>query len=233
MQVAIGTQRFRFAVMCPRVALQPGDVGVDPTGTNLVTRPRRLTHDARRESILTAAVDFFARHGLGGSTRELAVELGVSAGLINRYFSRESLIDAVYERVFADRLDQAGVQSLADSSVPLKTRLLRFYHGYVRSIDDPTFTRVSLFSALHGSMLGQKYLNEHIADVIELIAQQLRQPGQRDANVSPVEVERVWVLHSAIVYGVVRKYIHGMPVDLHLVVDLAVEVFLHGTMSRS
>ena len=198
----------------------------------VVMRPRRLTHDARRESILAAAVDFFSRHGLGGSTRDLAAELGVSAGLINRYFSRESLIDAVYERVFADRLDQTCVQSLADNAVPLRTRLLRFYRRYVVSIDDPIFNRVSLFSALHGSMLGQKYLNEYIADVIELIARQLRPPTQCDADISPVELERVWVLHSAIVYGVVRKHIHGLPVDLHLVVDLAVEVFLGGTTAQ-
>ena len=200
---------------------------MDQAGTTSRTRPRRLTHDARRESILNAAVDFFARHGLGGSTRDLAAELGVSAGLINRYFSRESLIDAVYERVFADRLDADSLQLLSDRSVPLRTRLLQFYGRYVKSIDDPIFTRISLFSALHGSMLGQRYLTEHISAVIWTIARELRRPDQSD-NVSEADFERVWVLHSAIAYAVVRKHIHGMPVDVSLVVDLSVSVFLHG-----
>lgn len=200
---------------------------MDQAGTNPVTRPRRLTHDARRESILKAAVDFFARHGLAGSTRDLAVELGVSAGLINRYFSRDTLIDAVYERVFAYRIDPSWVQSLADTSVPLKARLLRFYRSYAVSIDDRTFARVSLFSALHGSMLGRKYLNEQVASVIEVIARQLR-PADQCHDTSPAEIERVWVLHSAVVYAMVRKYIHGVPIDVHLVVDVAVDVFLAG-----
>lgn len=193
-----------------------------------VTRPRRLTHDARRESILQAAVEFFARNGLGGSTRELAAELGVSPGLINRYFTRDTLIDAVYERVFAYRIDPAWLQALSDRSVPLRTRLIRFYRSYVASIDDPIFTRVSLFSALHGAMLGRKYLNEHIAGVIALIARELR-PADQAAAVSPAETERVWVLHSAVVYAVVRKYIHEMPVDVAMVADLAVSVFLDGS----
>ena len=134
----------------------------------------------------------------------------------------------MYERVFADRLNDAWVQSLSDSSVPLKTRLLRFYHNYVTSIDDPVFARVSLFSALHGSMLGRKYLNEHIADVVDSIAREIRPATRRDDDVSPEEVERVWVLHSAIAYAVVRKYIHDMAVDVHLAVELAVTVFLDG-----
>ena len=197
--------------------------------TGLATRPRRLTAEARREWILKAAIDFFSRHGVAGSTRELAFELGVSAGLINRYFSKETLIEAVYERVFACRLNEAWVRSLSDSSVPLRARLLQFYHVYVKSIDDPVFTRVSLFSALDGSMLGRKYLNEHIARVINAIARELRPRGRRDGDVSHEEVERVWVLHSAIAYAVVRKHIHDMPVDVSLAVVLAVNVFLDGS----
>ena len=198
------------------------------TGTTSANKPRRLTHDARRESILNAAVDFFARRGLGGSTRDLAVELGVSVGLINRYYSRDGLIDAVYQRVFADRLDQAWVRPLSDRSKSLRTRLVQFYHHYAESIDDPIFTRISLFSALHGSMLGQKYLTEHISTLIRTIARELRMADQSEGDVSPAEFERVWVLHSAIAYAVVRKHIHGMPIDISLVVNLSVSVFLDG-----
>ncbi len=202
---------------------------VSSTAAATGTRPRRrLTAEARRAAILDTAVAFFSRRGPAGSTRELAAELGVSVGLIHRYFSKDSLLDAVYERVFASRVDPAWVALLSDERLNLKERLLRFYRAYLAAVDDPVWARISLLSALDGSMLGRKYLDEHVSGILATIALQLRAQGERSGRPSTREIERVWVLHSAIVYFVQRKHIHGFTGDNDMIVEEAVDVFWNG-----
>ena len=58
----------------------------------------------RAKQILRGAIAFFAEHGFSGQTRALTSELGVSKGLLYRYFpSKEALIDRVYDEVFLHR----------------------------------------------------------------------------------------------------------------------------------
>ena len=201
------------------------------TGTK--RRPRqRLDPQERREAILDAAVVFFSQRGLGGTTRELAAKLDVSVGLINRYFSKEELIAAVYRRVFASRVDPIWLRELTDRRVDLRVRLLDFYRAYVQAVDDPIWTRIALLSALDGSMLGRRYLDEHVGEFIDAIACEVRPNGQR-GPVSFRECQRVWVLHSAVVFFLVRKHIHGIEGDPGIVVEEAVDVFIDGIGGRA
>ena len=191
-------------------------------------RPRkRLDPNDRRAAILDAAVLFFSQQGLGGTTRDLAAQLGVSVGLIHRYFSKDELISAVYERVFASRVDPAWLGALNDRAVPLRMRLLTFYQAYVQAVDDPIWTRIALLSALDGSMLGRRYLDEHVGEFIDAIAREVR-PTKESGPITFRQRERAWVLHSAVVFFLVRKHIHGIAGDPGIVVEEAVDVFIDG-----
>jgi TetR/AcrR family transcriptional regulator, transcriptional repressor of aconitase len=64
-----------------------------------VTRVTQEHVDARRDSILGAAAQLFARKGISGATMaEIANEADLSAGAIYRYFkSKEDLVRAVFD----------------------------------------------------------------------------------------------------------------------------------------
>jgi AcrR family transcriptional regulator len=192
---------------------------------------RRLTSEDRRAAILQAAISFFSRVGTRGSTRDLAAEMGISVGLVHRYFSKEQLIEEVYQVVFASRVDTRWFVLLADRQIPLRTRLMQFYQAYLAAVDDPVWARIAMQSALDGSMLGRKYLDEHVSKIINVIALELRAEG-RQGDVTYRERERVWVLHSAIIYYLTRKHIHGMEGDSGIVIEEAVDVFLNGVLDR-
>jgi AcrR family transcriptional regulator len=197
------------------------------------TRARqRLDPKERRDAILDAAVVFFSQRGSGGSTRELAAQLGISVGLINRYFTKDELVAAVYERVFASRVDPVWLHRLTDRTVELRTRLLDFYRAYVAAVDDPIWTRIAFQSALDGSMLGRRYLDEHVGEFIDAIAREVR-PGGLRGPVSFRECQRVWVLHSAVVFFLVRKHLHGVEGDPGVVVEEAVDVFMRSVAGRN
>ena len=55
----------------------------------------RLLPDDRAQQILSGAILFFAERGFEGQTRELTSRLGISKGLLYRYFpGKEALIDS-------------------------------------------------------------------------------------------------------------------------------------------
>lgn len=196
------------------------------------TRPRRrLGSEERRAAILQGAIGFFSRHGPGGSTRDLAAELGVSVGLVHRYFAKDELVEAVYQKVFASRVDTKWFHLLANRELPLRVRLTEFYRAYLQAVDDPDWTRIAMQSALDGSMLGRKYLDEHVSKIIDVIAGEVR----AEETPNPItlrEQQRVWVLHSAIIYFLIRKHIHGMDGDPEIIIEETIDIFLFGATSR-
>ena len=63
----------------------------------------RLQPQDREKQILDAAIEFYSEVGMRGTTRELATRLGVTQGLIYRYFpDKEALINRVYDAVFVE-----------------------------------------------------------------------------------------------------------------------------------
>jgi AcrR family transcriptional regulator len=73
----------------------------------LATTSKRLTAEERREQVLDAALDAFARHGLSGaSTDEIARKAGISQPYLFRLFrTKKELFIVALERCFADTLE--------------------------------------------------------------------------------------------------------------------------------
>jgi len=100
-------------------------------------RARRLSPEARRQSIMDAAVSLILETGHSGCTLEqVADRAGISKALIYKYFPRrEELLNSVLEREF-HALSGSGLDSIPDR-VPIADvirrtvdRALRYYHDH-------------------------------------------------------------------------------------------------------
>jgi AcrR family transcriptional regulator len=170
---------------------------------------RRLPPEERRQQIVEEAVRFFAEVGLDGKTRELAHRLGVTQSLLFNYFAtKDDLIEAVYGKVYIDRLSPDWPERLTDRSVPLRDRLLAFYNEYSTLIFEREWMRIFMFSGLAGASLNHRYLR-HLGDVVlrPLLAET---DVLTQTDVRPT-MEDVWNLHGGIVYIGIRQHIYRMP----------------------
>jgi len=216
-----------------------GAAAADIRGAPGAARPRsRLDPQVRRNQILDAAVQFFAKHGFEAQTKDLAAQLGVSQGLIFRYFgTKQNLVEEVYERVFLQRWSRAWERGLVDRTRPLAARIEEFYLSYFEAVDDAQWIRVSLYAGLSGRDIIARYIRSHVHRVLEIIARELRvhRGLPEKGPLASLELELVWHLHSTFIYFLVRKYIHHQPVmaDKQALVACVVDNFLKAFETRT
>jgi AcrR family transcriptional regulator len=198
---------------------------------------RRLPAPQREQMILEAAIDFFAEHGFDAQIRQLANQLGVSQALIFRYFaSKEELVERVYHRTFLARWDPSWESMMADRTIPLRTRLRRLLKSYLAVVDDRRWIRISMHASLAGHDLTRRYVQIYVTNLLKSVAREVRaHRGEApEPDFTPDEMERIWHLHSTVVYYLVRKHVHGTPVplDTDMVVTVAVDTFMQGIGSQ-
>lgn len=196
-------------------------------------RPKRLSPDERRRDFVRKATEFFAEEGFDGGTRELARKLGVSQPLLYRYFpNKDELIQAVYRAVFLERWNPDWDALLGDRTLPIRTRLERFYRSYTDAIFNREWLRIHLFAGLKGLALNRWYVdvveNRILRRIIEEYRHEAGLPQQEKPE--PAELELAWHLHGGIFYYGVRKHIYGMTVleNKDRVIANALDVFLEG-----
>ncbi|HZB90597.1 MAG TPA: helix-turn-helix domain-containing protein [Stellaceae bacterium] len=197
--------------------------------------PRRLPPDERAQLIAKAAVRFFAEYGFEGQTRELARRLGITQPLLYRYFpSKEALIERVYQEVFAGVWKPQWETLLEDRRLPLRERLLRFYHEYTDAMLTYEWVRLFMFSGLKGLDFNARYLTFLREAVFSRVVAELRhaygRPSPAELPIAEAEVEIVWSLHAGLFYLGVRRWIYGLPIpdDIGRVVAERVTAFLDG-----
>lgn len=172
-------------------------------------RRRRLSPDARREEIIDSAVAYFAEIGLEGNTRGLSRRMGVTQSLIFNYFdTKADLLEAVYNRVYLDRISPEWPRLITDRTIPLRERLLRFYIEYSNAIFTYEWMRIFMFSGLAGAELNQRYLHHLTTLILKPMLLEI-QAAARGPDV-PV-LEDVWNLHGGIVYIGIRRFVYQMP----------------------
>lgn len=196
---------------------------------------RRYAPSERRQMILDGAIQFFAEHGLDGSTHSLAKYLNVTQPLIYQYFpNKEELIDAVYEQLFRGRWRTEFDSILMDRSRPLRDRLIEFYARYAEIMHASEWMRVYLYSGLRSLELNQRYnpLVEKgiIARFCEELRHSLNLPGFDVVPLSPEEREATWVLHGGLFYYGVRRFIYRVEASpsTALAVEAGVTMYLAG-----
>ncbi len=196
-------------------------------------RSRRLSPADRRDDIITKATAFFAEHGFDGSTRDLAVKLGVTQPLLYRYFpSKDDLIREVYQRVYVDRWRPEWDELMLDRTLPIRERMQKFYEIYTDSIFTREWLRIYLFAGLKGGEINRRYVDIVENRVLSRIISEYRHEAGMPVQSPPAqaELELAWVLHGGIFYYGVRKHIYDWPVmeQKSRFIANALDVFLEG-----
>lgn len=193
----------------------------------------RLRPEEREQQIVEKAIEHFTLNGFGGSTRELARQIGVTQPLLYRYFdSKDALIERVYSEVFQWRPDWD--RQIADRSMPLQERLYAFYIDYSSVILRKEWIRLFIFAGLTHEGINNKYLSKLRSKVFLPVLAEVREAFDIAAPRSPAEteaeIEMIWSLHAAIFYIGVRKWVYGLkvPSDMDAVIRQKVDMFLHG-----
>ncbi len=202
----------------------------------LVNRRRRLAPDERERLIAEAAVHFFAEQGFEGQTRELARRLGIAQPLLYRYFpSKHALIERVYREVFVNPWRDEWFAALADRSRPLKDRLTYFYREYARTAVGYERVRLFVFAGLKGGLdLNARFFRMLRERVFVAVVREIRHanalPPLENVPMSEIEAELVWMLHAAIFYIGIRRWIYGLPVpeNIDTVIEPMIATFLEG-----
>jgi AcrR family transcriptional regulator len=196
-------------------------------------KPRsRLAPGERSDQILRGAIGFFAERGFGGQTRELASQLGISQGLLYRYFpTKELLIERIYEEVFLRRFKPEWDVDLSNRRVPIRERLIGFYLDYATMLHDYEWGRIYLYSGLGGSGIARRFADHVRGSVFTRVIAELRHewglPALAKKPMTEEEEEMMWSLHGSIFYIGVRKSVYHVdpPRDVPATVKQIVENF--------
>ncbi|MGY6633971.1 MAG: TetR/AcrR family transcriptional regulator [Alkalilacustris sp.] len=187
---------------------------------------KRLSPEERRAQILRGAVGFFSEVGLGGTTRELAQRLGVTQSLIFNYYpTKGDLLEAVYREVYLERLSPEWPLLIRDRTLPLRTRMVRFYHAYTEAIFTYEWMRIFMFSGLAGEALNRRYL-QHLTELI--LAPMLDEIRAEAEGPDLPVMEDLWALHGGIIYIGIRRFVYQVPTpeDATAAVERSIDVFL-------
>lgn len=203
----------------PKIAKQsrPAQAGADaarPAGEAADSSKRvRLNPHERERQIVQGAVNFFAEVGFSGRTRELAKRLGITQGLLYRYFpSKEALLDRVYQEVFEAKWNPAWDDWLEDSEQPVRERLISFYTDYARVIHTYEWVRIFLFAGMAGLDINNRYLRlvrkRIYPKIIRILRQEFNLPLRPDGVMSRQEEDLMLNLHGMVFFLGIRKWIY-------------------------
>jgi AcrR family transcriptional regulator len=142
----------------------------------------RFSAEDRRNQILDVATQLFARQGFEGTTtRAIADRAKVNEAIIFRHFpSKELLYRAVLEKnVRESGLDNA-IRAILDRDGDLRESMTEIAATVLRSrINNPTLTRLFLYSALEGHELSRQFLRSYIMHSVSNVAEFLRSRMER------------------------------------------------------
>jgi AcrR family transcriptional regulator len=195
----------------------------------------RLDPKVRKLQILEEACDFFAEHGFQGGTPELARRMGISQPLMYRYFpTKEKLLREVYKHVFPVRNSWIEWERLlGDASLPVRTRLVRFFEDYAEVTWNYRVMRLLLWAGLSRPDLSRYYTAELQQRIFPAIIGAVRlecgRPGR--AAIDEREFEIVQALHGTMYHLLgIRRWIHSRRFkgDVVEAIELRVDLFLDG-----
>lgn len=195
-------------------------------------RAPRMDPVARKRMIVQKAIRYFAEYGFGGSTRELARQIGVTQSLLYRYFpTKQALFDEVYDQVYLARWNPGWEDMLRDRSTPFEQRLKAYYLDYAQNLMQNDWVRILILAGLRQKGINDKLFKLLQDGIFKTVVQEAREeygfvPGQPDDTA--LEVELVWALHASIFYIGMRRWVYQTPTPKNFdsVINALVEGFM-------
>jgi AcrR family transcriptional regulator len=184
--------------------------------------------------IVLAATELFAEVGFDGSTRDVALRAGITQPLLYRYFpNKESLIEAVYTKVYLDRWNPTWDEILLDRSRPVKDRFQEFYEAYTLTIFDPTWLRISSFAALRNADIHHWYNHVVQEMILKPLVRERRNEltGNTNFIVTKDELAAPLMMHGGLVDYGMRRYIlkSDIALDTPTAISHALDMYLSFT----
>lgn len=192
----------------------------------------------RRQDIVNAAIELFARNGFRGTTtRDLAGHAGVNEAIIFRHFkTKRDLYSAILDLKLCQGRDPdtaARFQSLIDARDDEG-----FFTDLARSVltrheQDSTFMRLILFSALEGHELAEMFMNavsgpDKLRDYILL---RTEEGAFRDVEPTLVAMGFMGMLFGYVQRQEIFRDKNRRPYEREFVVRTFVSLFLRGIQS--
>jgi AcrR family transcriptional regulator len=136
-----------------------------------------MSGDKRREHILEAAIETFAKHGFSGATtREIARVSGVSEAMLFKHFATK---DELYKAILDAKACQGEMQfpwkenAALLEAIDKKDDFSVFYNLALKAMNkhqsDIKFMRLLFYSALEEHELAQRFFLEFVSRVYDFI----------------------------------------------------------------
>jgi AcrR family transcriptional regulator len=192
-----------------------------------------MKHD-RRQEILLAAMELFAKKGFRGTTtRDLATEADVNEAIIFRHFNnKEELYTAILEHKVgeAEKAKFDEIERLAKG-----TNDEEFFMGLGRAFmekheKDTTFVRLLLFSALEGHQLSEMFVSSMAArkPFSNYIQKRIDEGAFRPVNPTLAARAFFGMFFSFVLWQEIFEFKKTQPFDREEVVRTIVSIFLRG-----
>jgi AcrR family transcriptional regulator len=173
---------------------------------------QRFSAEDRRQQILEAATELFAQQGFNGTTtRQIAARAKINEAIIFRHFeSKEDLYWAILDLKSASRAFRDNLLKQLHGPGDDREKFLAIAEGILRRrSEDPSLTRLLLFSALENHKLSHKFFQTYTAEYYETLADYIREgiKAGKFRAVDPVIAARGFL--GMVVYHFLVQHIFG------------------------
>jgi AcrR family transcriptional regulator len=201
---------------------------------------KRIPSPERRCQILSVAAELFARQGFHGTTtRQIAERVGVKETILFRLFpGKEELYWAVIDQKCQDRPGRKLLESQLTAESNERKMFATIATGILqRNAQDPTLTRLLLFSGLEAHELSERFFQTYIAEYYETLATYIRQRVRDGAfrKVDPLLAARSF-LGMVFNHFLVQELFGGeryQKFDIETVSETLVDIWLNGILKRT
>lgn len=200
----------------------------------------RLSAGERRQAIIEASSKLFAERGFRGvTTREIAQAVGVSEPVLYQHFQTkqdlyQAIIESISEQVrcrFEPALAAASEYDRDDRTILTQIATnISLWHD-----EDPTLSRLLVFSALEGQEFSDLFFAKHAAPQFDLLKQYFEHRIERGTFRSVNPAAAAWAFIGMIAHhSMVRHYHHfdPYPQPKEELIAQMVDLFLHGLQQQ-
>ncbi|MEJ2606102.1 MAG: TetR/AcrR family transcriptional regulator [Anaerolineales bacterium] len=159
--------------------------------------------EERKEQILEAAMEVFARSGFHGARMDdIAKQAGLSKGALYWYFDgKDAIIQGIMDRMFAREFEQMG--AFIDADIPAKEKLVRYLELTLDDITNDEYL-VPIMYEFWAMLLRKKRVKEVLGSYYKNffdIAIPIIQKGVDNGEFRKVNAEDVAITIGAFIEG--------------------------------